>query len=72
MGIEIERKYLIKKDLWAAVEKGKGVYYQQGYLLTDPNKTIRVRISEKIAFLTFKGSSKGATNSCSGRKGAFK
>ena len=61
MGIEIERKYLIKKDLWATIEKGKGIYYKQGYLLTDPNKTIRVRISDTNAFLTIKGSSKGAS-----------
>ena len=61
MGIEIERKYLIKKDLWSSVDKGKGIYYKQGYLLTDPNKTIRVRISDRNAFLTIKGSSKGAS-----------
>ena len=61
MGIEIERKYLIKEDLWPAVDKGKGIYYKQGYLLTDPNKTIRVRISDRNAFLTIKGISKGAT-----------
>ena|SRR5688572_14549408 len=61
MGIEIERKYLIKEDLWSSVDKGKGIYYKQGYLLTDPNKTIRIRISDRNAFLTIKSSTKGAS-----------
>ncbi len=61
MGKEIERKYLVHKDKWQLLDKPKGQLYQQGYLLTDPNKTIRVRITETQGFLTIKGLSVGAT-----------
>ncbi len=61
MGIEIERKFLVKADKWAALEKPDGNYYRQGYMLTTPEKTIRIRLTEDKAFLTIKGISKGAT-----------
>ena len=61
MGKEIERKYLIDKEKWQKVEKPKGDYYRQGYLLTDPQKTIRVRLTDTDAYLTIKGLSIGAT-----------
>jgi adenylate cyclase len=61
MGVEIERKFLVKKELWEALEKPKGNLYRQGYLLTDPNKTIRVRIADSCGYLTIKGISVGAT-----------
>ena len=60
MGVEIERKYLIRMDHWQKINKGKGIYYRQGYISTDPEKTIRVRISDKSAFLAIKGISRGA------------
>lgn len=37
--------------------------YRQGYLVTDPNKTIRVRQTDNKGFLTIKGLSIGATRS---------
>ena len=61
MGIEIERKFLVKKDKWKELEKPSGELYRQGYLLTDPNKTIRVRQTSAKGFLTIKGLSVGAT-----------
>ena len=61
MGIEIERKFLVKKDKWKELEKPSGEIYRQGYLLTDPNKTIRVRQTSAKGFLTIKGLSVGAT-----------
>jgi len=61
MGQEIERKYLVNKEKWESTEKGSGQFYRQGYLLTDPQKTIRVRISDKDSFITIKGISVGAT-----------
>jgi CYTH domain-containing protein len=57
MGIEIERKFLVHKPIWSNVVKPKGEYYRQGYLLTDPEKTIRVRVTDSTAFLTIKGKS---------------
>lgn len=61
MAREIERKYLIDLEKWQKVEKVPGQYYRQGYLLTDPRKTIRVRMTEGKGFLTIKGISVGAT-----------
>ena len=61
MGIEIERKFLVKKEKWKELEKPSGELYRQGYLLTDPNKTIRVRQTSAKGFLTIKGLTVGAT-----------
>jgi CYTH domain-containing protein len=61
MGKEIERKYLIDLKKWQKVEKLPGQYYRQGYLLTDPQKTIRIRLTDTKGFLTIKGISVGAT-----------
>lgn len=61
MGLEIERKFLVNHAKWAVTEKLKGEFYRQGYMLTDPNKTIRVRATDTKGFLTIKGKSEGAT-----------
>jgi CYTH domain-containing protein len=61
MNQEIEHKYLIRKDLWYAVHKPRGVNIRQGYLQTDPGKTIRIRTTGSEAFLTIKGPSRNAT-----------
>ncbi len=57
MGIEIERKYLVKSDVWKSL--GDKKFYQQGYLLIDKNRTIRIRTIEDKGFITIKGSAKG-------------
>jgi CYTH domain-containing protein len=59
MGLEIERKFLVKEDIWDSFPKGKGEFYKQGYISTEPSKTIRVRLTETNAFLTIKGLSQG-------------
>lgn len=61
MAKEIERKYLIDVDKWEKIEKPSGQHYRQGYLITDPHKTIRVRLTDTRGFLTIKGISTGAT-----------
>jgi adenylate cyclase len=61
MGKEIERKFLVDHIKWKNIEKPSGVLYRQGYLLTDPNKTIRVRQTSTKGFLTIKGRTIGAT-----------
>ncbi len=61
MGLEIERKYLIDHTKWQQIDKPAGQLYRQGYLLTNPEKTIRVRLTETTGFLTIKGLSVGAT-----------
>lgn len=61
MGQEIEHKYLVRKDLWYAIQKPQGVSIRQGYLHTDSNITIRVRTAGEDAFITIKGPSLNAT-----------
>lgn len=57
MGIEIERKFLVKSDSWRSHAVGK--VYRQGYLLSDQGRTVRVRVAGDRAFLTIKGPSTG-------------
>jgi adenylate cyclase len=58
---EIERKFLVRKDLWYAVHKPAGTGMIQGYLVLDDRKTIRVRVTETGGWLTIKGPAKNAT-----------
>ncbi|WP_427451670.1 CYTH domain-containing protein [Litorimonas sp. WD9-15] len=56
MGIEIERKFLVKNDAWRT---GTPTLYVQGYLNPDKNRTVRVRIAETKAMITVKGITTG-------------
>ena len=60
MGIEIERKFLVNKEKWSQVVKNERSHYRQGYIVTDPEKTIRVRLTDKSGFITIKGLTVGA------------
>jgi CYTH domain-containing protein len=60
---EIERKFLVDPAAWEAVEKPQPLKIAQGYLLTDPKKTVRVRIKGSKGFLTIKGKTQGITRS---------
>lgn len=54
--IEIERKFLVNSDAF----KSKALSEKriiQGFLNTDPERTVRVRINGKKGFLTIKGKS---------------
>jgi len=53
MGIEIERKFLVTGDGWRG--HGPAIPIRQGYLTTDPDRVVRVRIAGEAAFLTLKG-----------------
>jgi adenylate cyclase len=59
VGVEIERKFLVRGDGWRAL--GQPVLLRQGYLNSDPARTVRVRIEGAAATLTIKGKSEGAT-----------
>lgn len=62
MGLEIEKKFLIKNDNWKQfVSEEKEI--TQGYLNANPNRTVRVRIAGKQGFLTIKSKSKGSVRS---------
>lgn len=61
MALEIERKFLVKEKLWQQSDKPSGEFFRQGYLLTDPVKTVRVRLTADKGFITIKGISVGAT-----------
>lgn len=52
MGVEIERKFLVKGTEW---KTGDGVPIRQGYLNREKERTIRVRIAGPQAFITIKG-----------------
>jgi CYTH domain-containing protein len=61
MPLEIERKYLVNEEKWLSVAKPEGIHYSQGYILNDPQKTVRVRVTDKKCFITIKGATTGAT-----------
>jgi CYTH domain-containing protein len=63
MGIEIERKFLVKDR--SIVASMAGTSMRQGYLSVDPERTVRVRIAGVRAFVTIKGapSDSGASRS---------
>jgi adenylate cyclase len=61
MALEIERKYLVDHKKWNELHKPVGKLYRQGYLITDENKTIRIRLTDSDAYLTIKGKTIGAT-----------
>ena len=58
MGVEIERKFLVKHDLWRS-QASQGVNIKQGYLIAGEDWTLRVRMMPEQAFLTLKGATKG-------------
>jgi len=58
MGTEIERKFLVDRNIWHP-EPGRGTRYRQGYLSSEPGSTVRVRIAGRQGFLTIKGSPHG-------------
>lgn len=59
MAQEIERKFLVNRDLWKPA--GPGTPYRQGYLSTQKERVVRVRIQGSEARLTVKGATVGLT-----------
>ena len=53
MGIEIERKFLVR-DVTVLLGAA-GTTMRQGYLSTDPDRTVRVRLAGTRGFITIKG-----------------
>lgn len=58
MAIEIERKFLVTDCSW---KNGTGSTLRQGYLSRDPQRIVRVRLTDTAAWLTIKGVTTGTT-----------
>lgn len=54
--VEIERKFLLKSDAFKAASHSHS-RIAQGYLNSDPERTVRIRIRGESGFLTIKGRS---------------
>lgn len=61
MGTEVERKYLVKREVWTPA--GAGTHFKQGYLNSQKERVVRVRIEGQKAKLTIKGLTTGVTRS---------
>ena len=59
MGLEIERKYLLKNEDWRKEVESKSII-KQGYLNSNPLRTVRIRITNNKGFLTIKSKNEGS------------
>ena len=59
MGTEIERKFLVTGCQYRDLATGKR--YRQGYLSTDKERVVRIRVVEDQAWLTIKGKTLGVS-----------
>ena len=62
MATEIERRFLLASDEWRSQATSERTL-RQGYLVTEEQMSLRVRISADRAWMTLKGRSKGASRS---------
>lgn len=56
MNLEIERKFLVLNDSYKTISKNSYLI-KQGFLNSDKNRVVRVRITDDKSFLTIKGKS---------------
>jgi CYTH domain-containing protein len=59
LGVEIERKFLVRGTDWKTGLSG--TEYRQGYLTSDAERTVRIRLAGELGYLTIKGASTGAS-----------
>ncbi len=59
MAKEIERKFLVDKNIWKNIPFKKKLNIVQAYIHKDEDKVIRIRIQDKEAFITIKGKANG-------------
>lgn len=62
MSKETEKRYLVNSDDWRA-KAGPGKHLRQGYLSTDPERSVRIRLDGDAAAITVKGDPKGPSRS---------
>jgi CYTH domain-containing protein len=60
MATEIERKFRVEGEAWRQ-HVGTGKSYRQGYLSTDAERTVRVRVVGQKGYVTIKGKAVGAS-----------
>ncbi len=56
---EIERKFLVDPSYRSSLAQYPGVLIKQGYLSSNKDQTVRIRIKGEEAFLTVKGKTSG-------------
>ena len=56
---EVEKKFLLTSFVWK--RDAAGELYRQGYLSTDPKRTVRIRVVGEKGILTIKGEKIGDT-----------
>lgn len=61
MAVEIERKFLVRRELWRP--RNDGVAYRQGYLSRAEDRIVRVRVAGRAGFLTIKGRTSSVSRS---------
>ncbi|MBW4659160.1 MAG: CYTH domain-containing protein [Drouetiella hepatica Uher 2000/2452] len=61
MAIEIERKFLVKNDSWRTL--AAGTVYRQGYIVSDIDRTVRIRLAGDRGYITIKGATSGISRS---------
>jgi len=61
VGKEIERKFLVNQKLWRPANGG--THFKQGYLNSQKERVVRVRIEGDRAKLTIKGANNGISRS---------
>ena len=57
MGKEIERKFLVKNDSYK--KASQAFLYRQGYICTDKERVVRIRVYDNKGFITIKGENVG-------------
>ncbi len=57
MGKEIERKYLVRGEYKSLADYS--ITIKQGYISSDNERTVRIRMADKKAYLTIKGKQTG-------------
>ncbi len=62
MGVEIERKFLVKDDSWRSDVESQA-HLMQGYLADGDKATVRIRVTDDTAYLTIKGPTVGVRRS---------
>jgi adenylate cyclase len=59
VGTEIERKFLVSSDALSHIDATHQVALRQGYLSSEPGRTVRVRLQNEQGYLTIKGRARG-------------